>query len=226
MNKQNEEEKILSKNQKKWDEASKKISKHLINSLKNINKKQIIGLKKFIINVKKRKGTLYLIAEGRSMDVLSMFGSRLTQDPIKLNIHQLTREPKPKIEKEDATLILTGTGETGPVIFAVKNWIRVNKNIALITSSAAKKERSAIFDVIKNPKPLILLSGIEPEDIHWKKNNPNKIHPPTLDALFFEGKLTVPGPTKFEMLSLLFLESMISEIYFTLRGDTYVHSDY
>ena len=200
-----------------WERAFEELLNHLRDSLKYLNPDDTLRFCNFILETKDNAGTLYLVAAGRSLDVLTIFGARLMQPPISLVARPLALSPKPQIAKVDSALICTGTGETGSVLSMSKSWQKINKNVGLITSLAAKKYPSKIFNVVKKPKVSIFLPGITGTDIERRRNKPDQIHSPLSD-LFHDGIVFVPSPTKFELTSLLFLESIITELYNTCKG--------
>jgi hypothetical protein len=195
-----------------WEQASKTLLKHLKFSLKHVDLGNVREFCSFLFDTKRKNGALYLIGAGRSLDVLTIFGARLMQDPINLVVRPLSLSPKPRIQDSDAALICTGTGETASVLSMAENWLKINKNAALITSPTAEKYASQIFKVIPHPKILILLPGMTKKDIIRRRENPTEIHPP-LNEHFKSGVL-MPSPTKFELTSLLFLESVVTELYY------------
>ena len=184
-------------------------------SSKEINLEDAEAFIEFLKEVKRSSGTLYLVGAGRSLEVLSFVGHRLRQIPISMKVHSWEESFSPMIKDDDALLVLTGTGETKRVHAILDDWRDFkNENIALISSKIAVPEKSEIFSIIQ-PKVQILFPGITKEDIDWKRKNQGRIYP-TLFDLFTN---RVPGPTKFEIFSLLFLESVVSELFNVYKSD-------
>jgi len=203
-----------------WGNSYYELVEHLRQRTGKISDGDVNNLVKFLNNIRSREGILYLIAAGRSMDVLRIFGARLRQIPIKLQVKSFMDTFKQKLANSDAILILTGTGETHDVNKIVKEW-DINNQIALISSKCAASTHTEIFDLVE-PEITVLLSGIEPRDIEWKRNNSGRTHPPLFDL--YNG--SVPGPTKFEIESLVFLESIIAEMYREYRDQDSTEYDY
>lgn len=201
-----------------WEKASKALVRHLKFSTRQLDSNATSRFIKFLLGTRQRNGTVYLIGAGRSLDVLMIFGARLMKDPISLLVRPLALFPKPRIEDADAALVCSGTGETASVLSMIQSWVEINQNIGLLTSYAARKYASRIFQVVPNPSALILLTGITKKDIIRRRRYPTEIHPPLHGH--FKGGLLVPSPTKFELGSLLFLESVITELYYDCVGDT------
>lgn len=207
----------------KWERASRILIRHLNISLRSLSQNDISKFCDFLLETKRRDGALYLIGAGRSLDVLKLFGARIMQDPINLVTQPLALLPKPHIGDVDSALICTGTGETAPVISITESWMKINKNIGLITSLASKKHNSRILELVTRPKSLIFLPGITKRDIERRRKRPHEIHSP-LTEIFFKKTILIPSQTKFELAVLAFLESVITELYFiceeNVNGDT------
>jgi ferredoxin-NADP reductase len=148
-----------------------------------------------------------------------MFGARLMKPPISVMTRPLALSPKPHIEDIDSALICTGTGETRPVLSMARSWLHINKNVGLISSFAAKDYASKIFSHVTNPNVLILLPGITQHDIKRRRTHPDEIHTPLIE-LFYAETFFMPSPTIFELTVLLFLESVITQLFFECKGDT------
>lgn len=200
----------------KWRRASDSLIRSLRRSIRNQNQNDISRFCGFLLGTKRRGGTLYLVGAGRSFDVLRIFGARIMQEPISLPAQPLALAPKPHIGDDDSILICTGTGETASVISAVENWMRINENIGLITSFAAKKYNSSILKLITHPKTLLLLPGVTKRDIMRRRGDPHEIHPP-LSAIFHRYTILIPSQTKFELSVLALLECVVTELYHSCR---------
>ena len=201
-----------------WEKASKTLIANLQDSLKRSTQDEILQFCNFLLKTKSRGGAVYLIAAGRSLEVLRMFGARVMTSPISIVTRPLALSPKPQIEDIDSALICTGTGETATVFSMTKSWLDINKNVGLISSFAAKDYPSKIFSLVTKPNILILLPGIAPRDIERRRENPEEIHTPLLE-LFYDKTVFVPSPTIFELTTLLFLESIVTQLLFACKGD-------
>lgn len=194
-----------------WEKASKILIGNLQDSLRHPTPEQVARFCNFLQETKRRRGTVYLIAAGRSLDVLRMFAARVAKSPIDLYMRPIALLPKPQIKDEDSALICSGTGETESVISMTESWLDINENLALISSFAAKKKPSRIFSIVTKPKVLILLPGIKPRDIKRRRENPKEIFTPLLE-LYYDETVFVPSPTIFELAALIFLESIVKQL--------------
>jgi len=202
-----------------WEKASKTLLANLQDSLKRSTPEEVSRFCSFVLETKSRGGAVYLLAVGRSLEVLRMFGARIMKPPISVVTRPLALAPKPHIEDIDSALICTGTGETATVLSMTKSWLAINKNVGLISSFSAKDCPSTIFSLVRKPNVLILLPGTTLRDIERRRKNPEEIHTPLLE-LFHDKTVFVPSPTLFELTALLFLESAVTQLFFACKGDT------
>jgi hypothetical protein len=193
-----------------WKRASIETIRNLRISIKTQNQVEIIRFCSFLIQTRNNGGIVYLIAKGRSLDVLNMFGSRIKQPPIDIPNGSFSKA-KPRIRDVDSALICTGTGETDDVIRSARDWLKINQNVGLISSVAAKDYPSKIFSIVTHPNVIILLPGITRNNIDRRRKFPDEVHTP-FSELFPNKDTLVPSPTIFELSAIHLLENLIPQL--------------
>lgn len=154
---------------------------------------------------------MYWIGFHRSLDVLMTFGYRLKKRPICLSSSPLVPAAQPTIRKEDAAIVCSATGETSSVVSLAANWQGINENIAVITSL----KNSSLLETLQKPKLLVLIPGIKDEDAERTRTDPLFVEQ-SLDSDFDHGSRDISSHTKFQLATLLFVEGVVAELYFSL----------
>lgn len=192
-------------------EAFEEIIKYVTSLGQSVDETDVGEFCKFILDTRNRSGRLFLCAEGRSMSILSLFGKRLAQDPLNIQVMPLALSSKPQIKDVDSVLICTGTGETQNVCFLAQNWVKMNNHVGLVTSAAAKEENARILGIVssteRRPEAIVFIPGTETDDVKRRREFPNEIYP-SLRYYLRERRNTVSA-SKFELGVLLFSEIVV-----------------
>jgi D-arabinose 5-phosphate isomerase GutQ len=196
-----------------WGKTTAQLVKHLGTILDNQYSVHANTLVRFLLDLRNQGGALYLIAAGRSLNVLDCFKVRLEQSPINIEVRRLILSSQPTIQKSDAALVCSGTGVTETVVRSAKAWSEINTNIAIITSKA---QNTKLRQAIPDPKVLILIPGIKPQDVTTREEKGREI-PLSIDDIYDPDEPFELRPSNFEMATLLFLEGVVFELFLNIK---------
>jgi len=110
-------------------------------TLANLNLKDISGLAKRIHRAKR----IFLMGSGRTGLVVEMFAMRLTQ--LGLPVFIASRSTTPALEKIDLLILVSGSGETEPILSAASKASKIGAETFVVTQN----EESSLGKLVQDP---------------------------------------------------------------------------
>jgi len=125
------------------------IQDRIASSLENLNPKDISDLAKRIQSADRT----FLMGRGRTGLVVEMFAMRLAQ--LGLPVFLISHPTTPALEKTDLLILVSGSGETEPILSAASKARKIGAELFVITQN----EGSSLGQLVQDP--LIITSPIE-----------------------------------------------------------------
>lgn len=174
----------------------KMISTHIDYTLSKMDSESICRMLEALMDAKANEAKIFLGGAGRSGLVAKTFAMRLMH--LGFNVFVIGETTTPAVRENDLVILISGSGNTRSI--AEIGEIVVNLGAKLITVSS--KEKSALANISDN---LIIFPSKTKDDSNYKDGYIER-------HLVGDYSNLVPMGTSFEIMSLVFLDSIVAQL--------------